>query len=141
MHFEDHTAREIDPFRPPAIPTEVFCLMCQREYESYLIEWREAAAAGHGRWCCPTPGCHATGFGFEILPTDPEYVGEDGRPLGLSAANGELIDTLIEDGLNDPELKLLHDDTDGDFNDLQLFENEGWEETTDFTDDTDGEER
>jgi len=70
-----------DPFRPPAIPVEVCCLHCGKEYDSYLIEWRiETATDGspHGFWCCPTPGCDGRGFGFDILPTDPEYRDERG---------------------------------------------------------------
>lgn len=72
---------ETDPFRPPAIPTEVGCLHCGQEYESYLIEWRvEADADGkeEGFWCCPTPGCDGKGFGFDILPTDPTHQDERG---------------------------------------------------------------
>jgi len=73
-----------DCFKPPAIPTEVCCLHCGREYESYLIEWRVETTGDnhkHGFWCCPTPGCDGRGFGFDILPTDPEYVGEDGEAM------------------------------------------------------------
>lgn len=72
-----------DPFRPPAIPTEVACLHCGQEYESYLIEWQEEIVDGevHGFWCCPTPGCDGKGFGFDIFPTDPDYRGEDGEPM------------------------------------------------------------
>ena len=72
---------DADPFKPPAIPTEVSCLHCGREYDSYLIEWRvETSCDGsqHGFWCCPTPGCDGRGFGFDILPTDPEYRDERG---------------------------------------------------------------
>lgn len=70
-----------DPFRPPAIPTEVGCLHCQQEYESYLIEWRvfvEGDGKEHGFWCCPTSGCDGKGFGFDIFPTDPTYRDENG---------------------------------------------------------------
>ncbi len=70
-----------DPFRPPEVPTEVSCLHCGKEYDSYLIEWRvETDAEGklHGFWCCPTPGCSGIGFGFDILPTDPHYRDERG---------------------------------------------------------------
>lgn len=70
-----------DPFKPPAIPIEVQCVHCGREYESYLIEWRvetDADGTPHGFWCCPTPGCGGHGFGFDILPTDPEYRDEHG---------------------------------------------------------------
>jgi hypothetical protein len=70
-----------DPFKPPAIPTEVGCLHCGQEFESYLIEWRIVTCADgsrHGFWCCPTPGCDGRGFGFDLLPTDPEYQDEHG---------------------------------------------------------------
>ncbi len=72
---------QADPFHPPAIPTEVGCLHCGKEYESYLIEWRvETGADGtqQGFWCCPTPGCGGRGFGFDIFPTDPHYQDERG---------------------------------------------------------------
>ncbi len=74
---------EADPYGPPAIPTEVRCLHCDQEYQSYLIEWVERVADGKvsGLWRCPTPGCSGGGFGIDILPTDPDYVGEDGEPL------------------------------------------------------------
>jgi hypothetical protein len=70
-----------DPFKPPAIPTTVGCIHCGREYESYLIEWRvetKADGSQQGFWCCPTPGCDGMGFGFDILPTDPDYQDENG---------------------------------------------------------------
>jgi len=73
--------RNADPFRPPEVPIEVHCLHCDREYDSYLIEWREEMGPDgqlHGFWCCPTPGCDGKGFGFDILPTDPEYRDERG---------------------------------------------------------------
>ena len=73
--------RDADPFHPPEAPTEVECLHCGREYDSYLIEWREEMGPDgqvHGFWCCPTPGCSGIGFGFDILPTDPEYRDERG---------------------------------------------------------------
>jgi hypothetical protein len=86
--FEEQAAAcdPLDPdddcFKPPAIPTEVHCLHCDREYESYLIEWRIERTIGGERigfWCCPTPGCDGKGFGFDLMPTDPDYVGEDGE--------------------------------------------------------------
>jgi len=72
---------QADPFKPPETPVEVSCLHCGREYDSYLIEWRvETSPDGkqHGFWCCPTPGCDGRGFGFDILPTDPNYQDERG---------------------------------------------------------------
>ncbi len=72
--------RNSDPFRPPAVPVEVRCLHCGQEYESYLIHWEEfdLTDGRHGFWCCPTPGCDGKGFGFDILPTDPNYRDERG---------------------------------------------------------------
>lgn len=72
---------EADCFKPPAAPVEVECLHCGMRYTSDLIEWRvETAPDGdlHGFWCCPTPGCGGCGFGFDILPTDPNYRDEHG---------------------------------------------------------------
>jgi hypothetical protein len=72
---------QADPFKPPAIPIEVKCVHCGREYDSYLIEWRvetDIDGTQCGFWCCPTPGCEGHGFGFDILPTDPEYRDENG---------------------------------------------------------------
>jgi len=74
---------DADPYGPPAVPTEVRCLHCDREYQSYLIEWVERVVDGRvtGSWRCPTPGCNGGGFGIDILPTDPDYVDEDGEPF------------------------------------------------------------
>ena len=76
---------QADCFRPPSIPTEVCCLHCGREYNSYLIEWRvEVRDNGEkiGFWCCPTEKCGGRGFGFDILPLDPEWEDPDGRDMG-----------------------------------------------------------
>lgn len=72
---------DADPFRPPAVPTEVSCLHCGQVYDSSRIEWRvgtEEDGSLCGFWCCPIPGCGGRGFGFDILPTDPEYQDENG---------------------------------------------------------------
>jgi hypothetical protein len=70
-----------DPFGPPEVSVEVECLHCGQQYDSYLIEWRiqtDVEGKQHGFWCCPTPGCGGMGFGFDILPTDPNYRDERG---------------------------------------------------------------
>lgn len=88
-----------DPFGPPAIPTQVGCLHCGQEYESYLIEWRvepDADGRPHGFWCCPTPGCGGRGFGFDILPTDPDYQDEHGDRIWTD-------DESEEADLDDPD--------------------------------------
>ena len=83
---------DTDTFKPPAIPTEVGCLHCGLEYDSYLIEWRiETGADGtaHGFWCCPTPDCGGRGFGFDIFPTDPEYRNEQGDRMWVGGDEDE----------------------------------------------------
>jgi hypothetical protein len=87
-----------DPFRPPEIPTLVGCLHCGQEYDSYRIEWRierDLHGRWHGCWCCPISGCDGRGFGFDILPLDPDYrderggwVAEDGAEEGESPDGG-----------------------------------------------------
>jgi hypothetical protein len=103
---------DADPFKPPAIPTEVGCLHCGRTFESYLIEWRIKTCADgqpRGFWCCPTPGCDGRGFGFDLLPTDHDYRGEDGERIWVDD-DGESED--------DSELDLFDDDTDDCVDDL-----------------------
>jgi hypothetical protein len=93
-----------DPFRPPAIPTEVGCLHCGQEYDSYLIEWRvETDDAGNqmGFWCCPTPGCGGRGFGFDIFPTDPDYRDEEGNKMWCDDDEGEDDEDFDEELLDD----------------------------------------
>ncbi len=70
-----------DPFGPPEVSVEVECLHCGQRYQSHRIQWRvETNSEGdlHGFWCCPMPGCGGKGFGFDILPTDPNYHDERG---------------------------------------------------------------
>ncbi|MFA9479917.1 hypothetical protein ACERK3_16660 [Phycisphaerales bacterium AB-hyl4] len=92
---------DTDPFRPPAIPTEVVCIHCQQEYESYLIQWQERTADNgrrEGCWACPTPGCSGKGFGFDIFPIDPEYRDEQGQPMSGPFADEEDDGVLGEIG-------------------------------------------
>ena len=94
---------DTDPFRPPAIPTEVYCLQCGHEYESYLIQWHEHIDQNgevQGYWCCPTPDCPGRGFGFDIFPTDPDYRGEDGEPM-WSHEDDEFSEGDDEEGFAD----------------------------------------
>jgi len=90
-----------DPFGPPEVSVEVQCLHCGETYDSYLIEWRvhpDADGKPHGFWCCPTPGCGGMGFGFDILPTDPEYRDERG---GWVYDEEECDEELYEDDLDE----------------------------------------
>lgn len=70
-----------DPFAPPAVSTEVCCIHCGEVYDSWQIEWRvmkNSHGVEQGFWCCPIAGCDGIGFGFDILPTDPNYEDEHG---------------------------------------------------------------
>jgi hypothetical protein len=68
------------PFAPPRENIEVGCLHCGQAYDSYRIELRdEAGPGGKPAWCCPIPGCSGLGFGFDIFPTDPNWVDPTGQ--------------------------------------------------------------
>lgn len=88
-----------DPFHPPTVPTLVHCLHCDEEYDSYLIEWRVAHVHGEtcGFWCCPTPGCDGKGFGFDIFPVDPDYLDENGEPMGFEEDSGAELEPGPDD--------------------------------------------
>lgn len=93
---------ENDPFGPPAVSTVVQCLHCGEQYDSYRIEWRvttDADGTRHGFWCCPMTGCDGVGFGFDILPIDPNYRDENG---GWSMGDEE-------DDLDDLDVDLADD--------------------------------
>jgi len=108
-----------DPFRPPEMPTEVACLHCGRQYESYLIEWREQIdekGQVEGFWCCPTPGCGGAGFGFDILPTDPTYCDERGGWVQCDV--DEEYDEFEDDDLDDVNDPWKQEFGDGDGNDI-----------------------
>jgi hypothetical protein len=96
--------KENDPFRPPPTPTQVHCLHCGMEYESYMIYWEEldTPKGPEGFWCCPTAGCDGKGFGFDIFPTDPEYRDEQGNLM------------WIDDGFEDSEEEDVVEDEGGD---------------------------
>jgi len=70
-----------DPFRPPATATRVFCLHCDEEFQSDSLQWKTSQGQNggvQGFWICPTPGCQGKGFGFDIMPVDPNYRDERG---------------------------------------------------------------
>lgn len=86
-----------DPFRPPAVSTLVCCLHCGQEYDSFRIEWRiqrSSDGSEQGFWCCPIENCGGCGFGFDILPVDPDYQDERG---GWVHDDGEGSDDCDED--------------------------------------------
>ncbi len=100
MATDDPLDADADPFRPPAIPTLVGCLHCGEEYDSYQIEWRiETCRDGRSRgfWCCPIENCDGRGFGFDIMPIDPEYRDENG---GWVWTDDDESDCELDDGLD-----------------------------------------
>lgn len=77
----DPLDKDSDCFKPPAEPTEVGCLHCQGIFMSDQMTYRidtNADGEKHGFWCCPDPTCDGKGFGFDLLPTDPNYRDENG---------------------------------------------------------------
>jgi hypothetical protein len=89
---------ESDPNRPPRIPVLVFCLHCQREYESYLIQWVNDEHDGtDGSWKCPTPGCQGAGFGMDIFPVDPEYRDDNGELIWAEGDDVSDVGALWDD--------------------------------------------
>ena len=75
---------ETDDTRPPAEPTQVRCECCGKFYPSDKMVWwvdedcPEDAFQMHG-WMCPVRDCPGMGFGWDVRPTDPDYVDPDGR--------------------------------------------------------------
>lgn len=99
-----------DPFAPPSISTEVHCIHCGEEYDSYRIEWRierDTDGTAHGFWCCPVEGCDGKGFGFDIFPVDPEYRDENGELMWCS--DGDEFDDVE---FQESEFAKLDDDED-----------------------------
>ena len=114
---DDPPPASSDPFGPPTVPTLVGCLHCGQEYESYLIEWRVRPSYDgkpRGFWCCPMPGCDGIGFGFDILPVDPDYQDEHGGWVhdgeeddADDAATGESTVDSIGEGEEPPDDEAL----------------------------------
>ena len=76
---------QADHFRPPSIPTLVWCMHCHEEYDSWKMYY-DISTDNDGResgvWRCGISGCDGVGFGFDIYPVDPDYVDPDGRDMG-----------------------------------------------------------
>src|SRR5688500_12644865 len=71
-----------DPFGPPKIPCECYCLHCRRTFMSSEIWFQRIRNAAPGKldgfWMCPTPNCDGKGFTFDIFPTDPDHPANEG---------------------------------------------------------------
>ena len=66
-----------DPFGPPKVVCECYCLHCRRTFMSGEIWFQRITNAQPGKldgfWMCPTPNCDGKGFTFDIFPTDPDH--------------------------------------------------------------------
>jgi len=81
MFDPDFLNSSSDQFHPPENSVEVSCLHCGQTYQSSEIVWAMRTCRDgliHGFWVCPIEGCDGAGFGFDILPTDPNYRDEHG---------------------------------------------------------------
>jgi len=71
-----------DPFGPPKIPCECYCLHCRRTFMSNEIWFQRITNSQPGKldgfWMCPTPNCDGKGFTFDIFPTDPDHPANEG---------------------------------------------------------------
>jgi hypothetical protein len=71
-----------DPFGPPRIDCECYCLHCRRTFMSSEIWFQRIKNAQPGKldgfWMCPTPNCDGKGFTFDIFPTDPDHPANEG---------------------------------------------------------------
>jgi hypothetical protein len=100
-----------DLFAPPTAPVLVFCLHCQRVYESYLIHWKSQQfpnGQSEGFWRCGTPDCDGIGYEFDIFPVDhpmlqPPTDDPDVNYEYDDADIADEVDRLLEDAtLSDP---------------------------------------
>ena len=85
------------PFAPPEVPVEVECLHCGETYQSDQMQLRYEGPDGELAWVCATPGCGALGFGFDILPTDPNYRDENGGWISDDEYDGAVDEALLDE--------------------------------------------
>lgn len=83
------------------MPVEVGCLHCGETFMSDRIVLRHDAALGELAWCCPTPGCDACGFGFDLLPTDPTYRDEHGGWVSDDDEEDEALGPHVDEAVLD----------------------------------------
>jgi hypothetical protein len=106
MSGTDEPKPGADPFGPPVVPTLVGCLHCGQEYDSYRIEWRIGTTASGkpwGFWACPIEGCDGKGFGFDILPVDPNYRDEHGGWIHDDEDEDEAFEDEFDDDFDEPD--------------------------------------
>lgn len=101
----DPTDKDADCFKPPADPVEVGCLHCGQVFMSDQMTYRigeDSEGKPMGFWCCPDPLCSGRGFGFDLLPTDPNYRDENGGWVHLDDEEDEFDEWDDEDDLDGP---------------------------------------
>jgi hypothetical protein len=125
--FADSTS---DPFHPPTDSVEVCCLHCGQTYQSSEITWETRQypdGVVRGFWVCPIEGCDGAGFGFDILPTDPNYQDEHGGWV-------QDDEDLDDDDLEDEDLEFNSEWNPEDDSDPEFPEYESEEEEPDDSD-------
>ena len=94
-----------DPFGPPKVPCECYCLHCRRTFMSSAIWFQRIKNAQPGKldgfWMCPTPNCDGKGFTFDIFPTDPDHPANEG--WSYDDDDDEYDEDDIDDEEWDPE--------------------------------------
>jgi hypothetical protein len=111
------SADNLDPSRPPTLPTLVKCHRCGQEYESSRIEERLDGGANRPQWCCPIVGCSGRGFGFNILPVNRQYHNLEGDwdPLIALFPDASLRHQVHYEFAHRFLPKYVHDDASGFF--------------------------
>jgi hypothetical protein len=107
---EDDIQRGRKDFPPPAISTRVQCIHCGQTYDSYLIQFvPHAGPDGRGVWRCPTPQCDGAGFMFDIWPTDPNWIDENGNKICCQDDDGPGFELNPDDEDESDNQKPPHD--------------------------------
>ena len=121
-----------DPFKPPAVSTEVHCLHCNQEYDSYLIDWRiEVGADGqeHGFLVLPDARLRRPWLLLRHLPHRPRLPRRRRQPDLWSDDEDDEDEDEDDDDFDDDE----DDDDDDDDDDLDDLDDDLDDE--DFDDD------
>jgi hypothetical protein len=61
-----------DPFGPPGVAVEAWCLHCNGRFDSDEMVW-VVDGDGDGFWSCPLGKCDGAGFGVDVHAADSEF--------------------------------------------------------------------
>lgn len=86
-----------DVFPPPAKPVECFCLHCRHVYMSDLM--LPVVIDNETHYCCPTEGCTAMGWEFDIFPMVDDENASDHWTYDDEIDDDDLEESWSEDGL------------------------------------------